>query len=383
AGTASDSAIVSGTPGSSGGAPDVTISVVEGQYDAQVTASWQPPSGGTVTGWLVRGRLNGQVVQEATLPATERSSTGTLPRTTSPQQIEICVQAVASAPGPEGCAKATIAALQDGGSGGSPSNPPPPPPSGSLRQNEPAGLTFYAEHTMDGIPSPGSPGRLGAGARWAAPESTQRMQVVPSTAPAGGPNALRVQWQQGLQGGTYPHAFTLEHAPSREVYVSMYINFLGARSGSGFSCRFENHPVQTKWFYWMYQGDGTGHLGGRTTDDAWSPNPVNASKFWLSWQWTDGRATQETVPVHFDWNVCQWYHLEMHLVASDPGQNNGRIRIWVNGQLITDRAANTSAPGSSASRYDTFTWRPVWGGLGNTKTRDDYADIAYIYVSGR
>ena len=77
-----------------------------------------------------------------------------------------------------------------------------------------------------------------------------------------------------------------------------------------------------------------------------------------------------------------WHRWEMVLRLNTLGVTDGVLRWWVDGTLIMDYSDVTYiTPGNTLGFY-TFKFWPYWGGIGGSKTRDDYMQVDHIYISG-
>ncbi len=79
-----------------------------------------------------------------------------------------------------------------------------------------------------------------------------------------------------------------------------------------------------------------------------------------------------------------WHRIELYANVGTVDQYDGIVKMWVDGTLVTSYT-NLKFLDSrySSPRDSTRAVGPVWGGVGGTKTRDDFLDMDHFYVSGR
>jgi hypothetical protein len=95
-----------------------------------------------------------------------------------------------------------------------------------------------------------------------------------------------------------------------------------------------------------------------------------------------GRNIPQNVDVSKVFTIGPWHHFELVLELNNPGQANGTLKWWVDGGLIMDYSDVTYIIPGATSGFQGFKIDPVWGGMGGTRTRDDYMQVDHLYVSG-
>jgi hypothetical protein len=246
--------------------------------------------------------------------------------------------------------------------------------------NEPAGLTRVFEHDFAVIPN-GSNGA--AGSDWLVEGGSSNLSIVTDGSATGGDaNCLRTRFPNGQSSGEAPvnvNVDTQDGGSSRrtEQYFSLWFMIEGSN--------YENQAVGTKFGFFGYGesastalnegflvlvGAGTQQIMSSMRLEFWQQNNVSRE---LSRNVGSGN------PV-----VCGvWNHLELVMIANTVGSSNGEFHMWVNG-VKTHQYTNVVYRTASASLgFRAWKWNPTWGGIGGTKTRDDYVRFAHVYLSGK
>jgi hypothetical protein len=233
-------------------------------------------------------------------------------------------------------------------------------PSGG--SNEPAGFKPITDRSFDALAelSWGASALLALATDLSAPHSAPWVGQVTYPAGFGGGYDPAFTWLAGVEGRGY-----------RELYVSFWVklssNWQGHSSGVnkiGFVW-LHNDPV----VYFSAQGSGSGLLeaqvrlqnipgvGARNL----TPNVSNPS-------YTRG----------------QWHHWEVVLVVNSGDQANGEAHWWIDGVKVgqyTDIVYGSSGQGKAWG--DEVSWKPTWGGAGETVPQTMYMWMDHYYLSGR
>jgi hypothetical protein len=77
-----------------------------------------------------------------------------------------------------------------------------------------------------------------------------------------------------------------------------------------------------------------------------------------------------------------WARVEVELLANTPGQEDGRARWWVDGQLAGDYAVGWLSP-TQRGGWSLVSWNPTWGGVGGTIAAPQWMDLDHIVVAVR
>jgi hypothetical protein len=77
-----------------------------------------------------------------------------------------------------------------------------------------------------------------------------------------------------------------------------------------------------------------------------------------------------------------WHQWEAVFEVNTMGRNDGKLRMWVDGQLVMDYHDITYVTSKTPYGFHGFKWNPTWGGSGGQRTRDDAILIDHVYLSG-
>jgi len=161
----------------------------------------------------------------------------------------------------------------------------------------------------------------------------------------------------------------------RELYLGLWARvnagFQGHSSGVQKLAFLSAHETTARADLWLeISGAGSAPLGIQViagfqnldTAAKYVPDPI-------------GHPTETPVPVARGvWHRCEIY---VRLPATNPG--NGVMRVWVDGVLALDR---TDVP----MTFESLGWvqarlEPIWGGVDDMKTQEDFIWYDHTYVS--
>jgi hypothetical protein len=230
----------------------------------------------------------------------------------------------------------------------------PPPPSGS--SNEPSGMALLKQRAFNSLQEDAS---------WDTDNSLSIVQDA--NAPKSPSNVIRGTYRSGESGGSSPgHAGTI-HSGSRVLYISYWgklsANFFGHLTGVNKQLYEWANGVSP--FYFELGGVGTGTLTpqvvlqGTPTDGIYRPNLVPSSHV------TRG----------------QWFHVEIVLTGNTSGSKNGSVDWWLDGVHVGSLSSLQFT--SSTTSWNTFEFRPVWGGVGDIVPSTMTLDWDDLYLSGK
>jgi hypothetical protein len=246
----------------------------------------------------------------------------------------------------------------------------PPVQSGEYA-HQPAGFTLFTERAFN---SKASSSNDNAGAEgWLAGDESQwplfsivQDPTAPKSPGSVGQMKYPAGWSPGYAPGYADKNFT---GSSTKVYMSIWVKL---------SSNFYGHSsyVNKMLFMWMAgqpklilsaDGPGTSPLvpsiriqdSPDTQDHRW-PNVVTSAQIVRG----------------------QWQHWEVLVSANTPGQANGQVQWWIDGQLVSDyRNINLAGSGESPA-WQIFQWGPTWGGMGGANVpADQYVWWDHVYVS--
>jgi uncharacterized protein YjdB len=248
----------------------------------------------------------------------------------------------------------TITATSEGKTGTASLSVAVPPPPGS--SNEPTGMGLLKQRAFNSLQEDAS---------WDTDNSLSIIQDA--SAPKSPSSVIRGTYSAGSSGGSSPgHAGTI-HSGARVLYISYYgklsANFTGHLTGVNKQLYEWANGVSP--FYFEFGGVGSGTLTpqvvlqGTPTDGIYHPNLVpNASV-------TRG----------------QWFHVEIVLTGNTSGTRNGSVDWWLDGVHVGSLSSLQFT--SSTTSWDTFEFRPVWGGVGDTVPSTMTLDWDDVYISGK
>ncbi len=279
-------------------------------------------------------------------------------------------------------------------SGGSSTIAPPPPPPGGPNPHEPAGFTPIFEKDFTTLPGVGTDLH---GVSIIDYDPQNFAVVQDASAPETPPMTLRTTWPDGEVGGNGPGRWSFwdslpeaNGTPYREVYVSFRARIPTAN--------FENQAVGTKLFYLSHGGNGT----GATNDEFMVLHNGDVQKLMSSMELAyytaeaDDRDTTEPnggsgVPRYQNVNTTKrftcgvWNLVELYVNVGTPNNHNGIVRVWIDTVLVTEYTDIKFLDTDYNYTRGVYSgqWTPIWGGVGGTKTRDDFMLLDHFYVSGR
>ena len=230
--------------------------------------------------------------------------------------------------------------------------------------NEPAGFTLLTEHYFNTVMNTDGAG-IGS---WS---GNGRLTIVSDpTAPTSPPNVGMWTYPAGFQAGSSPGNIDFDNlGNSTQLYVRFWMklspNFQGQSSGT-------NNVL----YVWI-NGHPAVFLSNHGTGTAEPLMPI------VRYQGdVDTRAYfYQNVGTGQPMTRGQWRKWELLLIANTPGQANGVIRWWIDGQKVgeyTDVGFR-----NSAISFQYLYLQPIWGGTGGTVAATQYLWVDHLYVSGR
>ena len=286
---------------------------------------------------------------------------------------------------------------------------------GGIYPNEPAGYTRYWENDFDHLPhSP--PGVYGAAAGtdwWDEDDAGAVSSVVDATTPFGNDKAMR--W-------AFPGPNPGPAQPSGSAPINVNVNSLtGGERHEQYICQvlkiegtdFENQSTGCKMGYFGYAEDQDGVFNQCIImffNDSGGVQAIEGPKLQLGFI-QQGVTTEENY-IYGNLNggaapifqigqfvVIEWVMKMNTMTTNTTGPNagpnvaDGELHMWLDGVKYHEHfdvvwrgvdITNPSDPAPAILNKGFQGWKvdPVWGGIGGTKTRDDFWRIAHIYGSG-
>jgi hypothetical protein len=230
--------------------------------------------------------------------------------------------------------------------------------------NEPAGFTRFTEHYFNSINNSDGAG-VGL---WS--NTTDFTITQDFTAPRSPPNVAQFTYPAGFQAGSAPGHIEFDlPANVTQLYLSFWMKL---------SPGFEGQSSETNKvvFVWILDHPAVflSNQGSGTTDPL-----VPTVRYQESF---DPRAYfRQNVGPEQVMTRGQWRKWEVLLIANTPGQSDGVIRYWIDGQRVGDYT-------DVRVRDSVGTWQyvylqPIWGGIGGAVTATQYLWVDHLVVSGK
>jgi hypothetical protein len=258
--------------------------------------------------------------------------------------------------------------------------------------NEPTGLTPIFEKNFSSLPGTVGGDLYGVSSGLYRGGDTTITLVQDASAPFSPSGTLRTRWPKGLPSGSSPgawwfwNAFNANATAYREIYLSFRAKIPTAD--------FENQAVYTKLIYFAHGGDGTYTknddviaLRGNGTNGLMTSMEIVFSQSQADDRTGEGSGMPryQNVNTTKEFTAGAWHQVEVYANVGTVDQYNGVAKVWIDGVLVT-QYTNLKFLDSRYNYVRGFyegQWTPVWGGMGGTKTRDDYMLLDHLYVSGR
>jgi hypothetical protein len=191
--------------------------------------------------------------------------------------------------------------------------------------------------------------------------------LFPNGHPSGNAPVQFDGWALGGYGATF----------YQQVYLSIWIKILGTN--------YENQVVGTKMGFIGYGQAplaSAGNQGFFILEGTGSQTPGSAFNLGFWQQNHVSRNLEQNVNLSKIMTVGVWHHWEALLEMNTLGSANGGFKWWVDGTLILNYTDVVYSTAGNPFGFYNYRWNPTWGGMGGTKTRDDFMQIDHIYLSG-
>ena len=316
-----------------------STSTIQPGQTVQLTATARDASGNALSGRVITWQTSN--------PSAATVSSSGLVTGQAPGSAMIS----ATSEGRSGTSAITVSALTGGGG-----------TSGTSYANEPAGLRVHTATAWNSLVPSG----------WAYANRTSLARIVTDlTAPASPSSVLEYFYPAGYPGGGEPAVHEVNLAGTTEVFVGFHFKFTSNWQGhaSGINKLVNVWPRGgTAGLYWLvFRGIGETDTDGTITNgpyylEATLPQGPDVSGCALTYGGAPGANVR-----HIQLTPGAWHKVEAHWQAR-TATSGGRIRWWVDGQLVAD-FQNLSCAGTA---FDYFQIAPTWGGVSGTKSHDDY-----------
>ena len=243
--------------------------------------------------------------------------------------------------------------------------PPPPPPPGSgpvWRGNEPSGMTSIKERSFNSFTEDAS---------WSTLATPGASIGSDASAPHSPSSTLQINYLAGFAGGASPANSETYVGTYRVFYFCYWIKHSSNWQG-------HNTGISKHGYVWMgnnplfvYEADGAGS------------NPLHARMALqgvVAQPNSDGWYTQNLVP-SATFTRGQWDYVEILLTGNTSGTVDGAMDVYLNGIHVTHWAGIQYSAGTT--QWNLFRIYPVWGGIGDVVTANQYLAWDHVYMSGR
>ena len=243
-------------------------------------------------------------------------------------------------------------------------SPPPPPPGGGpvWRGNEPSGMTAINERSFNS---------LNEDPAWENLSSPDATIVTDATAPQSPSNTVHFNYPAGFLGGGSAENTEISVGSYRVFYFCYWIKH---------SSNWQGHltGISKHGYVWMggnplfvYEAEGAGNQALHTR---------MALQGVVAQPNTDGWYGQNLVP-NATLTRGQWDYIEILLTGNTSGTANGAMDVYLNGVQVSHWTGIQYSSGTTA--WNLFRIYPVWGGIGDVVSADQYLAWDHVYMSGK
>jgi hypothetical protein len=203
---------------------------------------------------------------------------------------------------------------------------------------------------------------------WGVDRNPENIAIVSdTTAPRSANNVAHGIFNAGAPGGTAP--FRVERPFGGKAYTTIYecvwmMHSANFTDGGNLGTKVSFYLGGGQNNYWAFDGGATGHDGfyfffgiqGGGGDRSW-------------------RASWSAKPLGV------WHKYEILTVSNTPGQNNGILRVWADGQLILQSTDVAWWGATQTPAWTGVSWEPVYGGGLNPVPVTMFQAMDHWYVS--
>ena len=245
--------------------------------------------------------------------------------------------------------------------------------------NEPSGFTVVSDRAWNtlGVCSQSATREAG----WDEVEGCPQVNggnltiITDDGAPFSALNVAQMRYPQGFQGGSSPAVAQL-NVSSSLGYKQLYIRYFIKVSSS-----FEGHPTGTNKVFHFWIGTPAGN---RVFDRivAVGQAPLD---YQVALQGVPDSRSRLTgnLGVSTTFQRNKWYKIEILMIANTPGQANGIVRAWMDGQKVIEYTDVQIMAAGESPVWSQVQWSPTWGGGGGTTSVLFHMWLDHTYVSGR
>jgi hypothetical protein len=224
------------------------------------------------------------------------------------------------------------------------------PPPGGTWPNEPAGYATVNDQPWGVLSSLG----------WYHQNRGSSSSIsIDASAPLSSATVLAHSYPPGFEGGREP---AVDWYPLPSNFTEGYVGMWWKPSSN-----FQNHPSNVNKIFFIF--GSAGHIipvmygtGGGTFQLRMAPE-------WGGWSWLTPNVGSGNI------TLGQWHRIEVYFKQQTSG---GIIRWWLDGNLIGNYT-NVSFP--SNMQFQELQIAPTWGGVGGTKSQQDYFWFDHVHLS--
>ncbi len=235
--------------------------------------------------------------------------------------------------------------------------------------NEPSGFVAIESQPWNEKPPTGG---------WGASSSVEHRMTTHSdgSAPSSPSRVLRGIFPEGFEGGNAPFSTGYQLEGSNRfprVYVCQWTKH---------SSNFVNHPTGSKHLWFMLEGVSAWN-GATSVYSAHDGSNMRVqinlqNQPWGNRNLTPNRGTNQYIQDF----LGKWVKYEYLLELNRDGAYDGRVRVWINGDLILSYDDVKFLESGDPRYFTRVRWQPTYGGVDHEVPNEQYQDMDHIYISG-
>lgn len=226
----------------------------------------------------------------------------------------------------------------------------PPPPSGGIWPNEPAGYVTLSDQAWGALSSLG----------WFHQNRGASSFITTDlSAPLSSATVLAHSYPNGFSGGVEP---AVDWYPLPSNFKEGYVGMWWKPSES-----WQNHPSNVNKIFFIF--GSAGHIIPVMYGTGGGTFQLRVAPEWGGWSWLTPNVGSGNI------TLGQWHRIEVYFKQQTSG---GIIRWWMDGNLIGNYT-NVSFP--SSMQFEELQIAPTWGGVGGTKSKQDYFWFDHVHLS--
>ena len=225
-----------------------------------------------------------------------------------------------------------------------------PPPGGGTWPNEPGGYTTLSDQPWGVLSSIG----------WFHQNrGASSFITVDVSAPLSASTVLAHSYPAGMPGGVEP---AVDWTPLPSNFKEGYVGMWWKPSSS-----WQNHPSNVNKIFFIF--GSAGHIIPVMYGTGGGTYQLRVAPEWGGWSWLTPNVNSGNI------TLGQWHRIEVYFKQQTSG---GIIRWWMDGRLIGEYT-NISFPSSMV--FQELQIAPTWGGVGGTKSQQDYFWFDHVHLS--